>query len=269
MFRDLLLQENDIDRFLFHYTTRTIFFEKILLSHSISLGQIKYTNDPRETQRWTLKPVAKTVELYEEELDSENACVFFHDGLENRLKLGTRILCMTRDQISTDRRMWSRGFNHPRMWSQYAANHTGVCLVFDRKILTRHLQTSLNASGDLYLGDVDYTNDPLDDGFSFSFDYDEYLKVGLEHAARIHVARHYRRFFFHKAKDWSAEMEYRYVFHGPGASPLFIDFSDCLVGIILGDAFPYSELDAAYSQCQTQHIPTGRIIWGDGMPMLY
>ena len=48
------------------------------------------------------------------------------------------------------------GYYRPRMWAQYAEQHQGVCLVFDKEKLLKCFEKSLSAKGDLYYGEVDY-----------------------------------------------------------------------------------------------------------------
>jgi hypothetical protein len=52
--------------------------------------------------------------------------------------------------------------------------------------------------------------------------------------------------FFEKHSDWASEAEYRWVFVNPEPSPVYLDVSDAITGIVLGDAFPEARLDAVY-----------------------
>lgn len=61
---------------------------------------------------------------------------------------------------------FNRSYSDPKMWSHYANNHTGVCLIFDFKSTERIQLESLDASSDdkikqLHIKPIDYTSSPL------------------------------------------------------------------------------------------------------------
>ncbi|MCM1177186.1 MAG: DUF2971 domain-containing protein [Bacteroides sp.] len=90
----------------------------------------------------------------------------------------------------------SLGFDLHQMWGLYADGGNGVCLVFDKKEITRKL------SGDYLADDVKYVKEVTSDYFSETDTIDGVRKEIKEHRTEI---------FFNKKKEWEHEQEFRLI----------------------------------------------------------
>ena len=235
VFASMLLEPEELDRWCYHYTTRDTAIQHVLYNRTLKLSKFKYVNDPRENK-----------------LDGFSFPVIDHDDgsitIERSPSIGeasrlltsrTLVLCMSKDpRDASSHGIRRRGFRKQRMWAQYAGNHTGVCLAFDRLKLEAAIAQQIDAKGHLFFGDVDY-----DDGFktpheAFSLDPREVKTRGLDDILREKVQAYHRYFFFLKDPDWSNECEWRSVFYGESEQELYIEFRDSLVAVFLGADFP-------------------------------
>ena len=53
-------------------------------------------------------------------------------------------------------KVFYRGYTHPRMWAQYASNHTGVCLVFDKELIKISINHDFRNMGQLFEDSIVY-----------------------------------------------------------------------------------------------------------------
>ncbi|WP_411800844.1 DUF2971 domain-containing protein [Aeromonas caviae] len=63
------------------------------------------------------------------------------------LKEKTSLICFTKDKILSGNHLEDmplRGFCKPRMWAQYAGNHSGVCLIFDESLFSKFFHEQFN-----------------------------------------------------------------------------------------------------------------------------
>lgn len=146
---DHYLADTDVrhrDALLFHYA-KAESLETILASGNIRLNTLDGMNDPRERKDW----IARGLVVPEGDLDwamlAEQGAVA---GEPNRLlRLGARIACFTRERqplpgADADS-LFHRGWARARMWHQYAAEHTGACLVFEPNLSTQSTQPERSA----------------------------------------------------------------------------------------------------------------------------
>ena len=148
------------------------------------------------------------------------------------------------------------GFSRPTMWAHYAGNHTGCCIAFDKARLTQRI---MHESSDLFgdpagvaQGAVSYSADAFGGDASLrGINADEVRQNGPEIAVRDHFRRIGIDVWFQKHSDWSPEAEYRFVYRDPVSQNdmIFVDLTDCVVGLILGVDFRESHLGIARDFC--------------------
>jgi len=127
------------------------------------------------------------------------------------------------------------------MWAQYASNHTGICLVFDKEQFTQEVESQLGATGQILKGNVEYYDqgiarrlfDQSEQEFMINLDHLE--KVGKSRYVADHLSTHYRRLFFEKMSDWRDENEWRYLIHTKDSEPKYVEYRSSLVGIMFGE----------------------------------
>lgn len=216
------------DRYLFHYTSVES-AAGIALTRSLALSPLTPMNDPRESQVRqvaTMKVVRKGTagvtprerEAFETELWTRR----------RRVRLG----CFTEDRIEGRpghaEREDLRGYAHSRMWTQYAAGQTGVCLVLDRSQLLEAAHLAFGRR--LTHGPVGYV-----EGFDAALVDAETVDFTTPDVTRHHVERVLPSLLV-KNGDWRSEREYRVVVDDwdEGACLLPLD------GVVAGLAFGLS-----------------------------
>jgi len=119
--------------FLYHYTTAQTAAYKILTAMMLRMGSFQALNDPREAKTWPFRIYFRSPKS---NLRFQST---LFDEISTYITSKSLILYCTRDDPTVteqdDDRVLRSGCGHPRMWSQYADNHKGVCLVLDWKKL--------------------------------------------------------------------------------------------------------------------------------------
>jgi hypothetical protein len=86
-------------------------------------------------------------------------------AVDKYLKSAVRLVCFSEDQPDEHpefgideygREDLIKGWEHDRMWAQYAENHTGICLFFDRDKLHRRMEEHFSGGGTLVHGAMAY-----------------------------------------------------------------------------------------------------------------
>jgi hypothetical protein len=222
-------------------------------------------NDPRESKTWQPPLISDNLPSVEEHLK-----VMEEAG--RVLKDTCKVLCVTRDDPQAVRNLpddiFRRGFAHSRMWAQYAGNHDGVCLVFNKKQLNHRIAGELGQKAIIYHGPVVYRDERYaEDVRAFSLLYDEIISLGMNQYLNKHVAEHHPALFFRKGKNWESEWEYRWVLRGSDALDEFVSIEDSLCGICLGADFPSVYEPLVISACMEYKVRVYRVVWNNGFPM--
>jgi hypothetical protein len=134
------------------------------------------------------------------------------------------------------------------MWAHYGGDHTGGCIVFDKRRLVEKFTSNQDfGSPTMIIHDaVEYSADSFGGDLSLrGIDANSIRTQGVEKAVRAHFAG-LSKIWFQKHSDWGAEAEYRFIF------PDFldrewrdIDVTGCVVGLVLGMDFKESHLSVA------------------------
>jgi Protein of unknown function (DUF2971) len=94
------------------------------------------------------------------------------------------------------------------MWEQYADNHVGACLVFERARLTDLLMSYLARYGEAVSDEVLYSDRPRQGHeHARSLNATRLMEEGegdLEVGLRRHVSIHVGELFFRKLADWAS-----------------------------------------------------------------
>lgn len=235
---------------LFHYTTKERAIENILHGMTIRMGPTKATNDPRETDPWFFGMTVKD----EENAPSGEEFLKINQKIDRILKSSCLISCFTEDapdpfpELDPDlyhrKDLGPQGYEHDRMWAQYAGNHTGVCIFFDRDRLVRRMEEHFRGrAGRLLYGPVDYYSevDSRESPF-YELSYDEMRHVGVETYARRHQEAFARQLYLTKNPDWANEQEYRFVWidedEDEGNEAEYVPIEGCISALCLGAHFP-------------------------------
>ena len=256
------------EAYLFHYT-KAAGLAGMLESNSFRMSSLQGLNDPRESKPLNLgfstmggTPVPSPAEM-------GSALKEINLLLKEQVYLG----CFTaeRDALSDDGDYF-RGYARARSWAQYADNHRGACLVFDRPALMAPFTAAVEAhtAGAIALCDyVTYIDRQTLD--AQGIDTAQLRSVGAAGIARRWIEEKADTLFFWKNTDWQSESEYRLVSVGiSDRSAPTIPIRDVLVGIILGEEFPVEESNVIADRLRrlkiTEPLQIGRMGWRGGLP---
>lgn len=255
---------------LFHYTRRDTAVRHILPSASLRLGGLPHTNDPRE-----FEPVLFSMrdDVGGASLDT-NAFFGMIREADERLRSSCRLACLTEDRpdfMGTGVSSYGNGPARARMWAQYAENHAGVCLCFERARLLAAATADLQSVRGLQLfhAPVTYrTSVPTPEAVTAR----ELLRSRMERDPEAYIedllVEHVNEFFFVKNWDWSSETEYRIVVRGDTRAAEFIDVRDALEAVILGPRFPTAAEAAIAAECKRLRIRAHRLYWRNGQAVI-
>jgi Protein of unknown function (DUF2971) len=253
-------------QFAYHYTTSDAAFGHILPASRLRLSSLAKLRDPVENKDW--------VEQLWTGLSWPDEDVMRFDRLTKRPLTETKIVSFTLDAAaSNDAPEHARGYARPRMWEQYADNHSGVCLVFERARLTELLMVHLGQFGQAISDEVVYSNKPRKghvnarsvNASTLAHEGDGDIEVGL----RRHIEVHAAELFFRKLEDWASEHEYRFLALDDEERVVYAPYGDALRAVIIGERFPDWQLAAAARACSIAQVDLRQILWGAFPPGVY
>lgn len=258
----------DHSKYIYHYTEMEIAVQHILKTRTLKIGKLLNTNDPKESKSWKLSistNEGSKLRLYSLDDISEEAT--------RKLKSKVNVMCFSKDKPplsgSPLEDICKRGFCKPRMWAQYAGNHEGLCLVFERDKLHKAISGQFGESCDVYDGDVHYINRPVVDNFydgTYTINIDFVEKFGLERYLKAHIRTYFKRLFFEKMEDWKDEDEYRWVLIKDEECDLFVDFQDSLRGIIFGVSAKQEQIDSVVQVTKERNLTYEQLVWNNCAP---
>lgn len=257
------------DDLLFHYTSLNAACS-ILSSNKLRLSNLTNLNDPLEFCR----PNGFSFNGFE--IDMKKAVRELYESLKER-ENKVRLLSFCRDFFtegewdnknnqSFSSNLIFKGWARTRMWAQYADNHRGVCLVFDKsEISEKFKELQNNHTKILEPQKITYTND-----FSKVEDLmTRELNVKNSCGNFLHFCLDEERLncLFIKCEDFRDENEYRFVLINntlsSSAEDCYFDFGTSLKAIILGERFsPILKFSLP------SNIEQFKIIWNCGIPDL-
>lgn len=225
------------DKYVYHYTSAGTARDYILKNATLRLGSYTTTNDPKEAKQWEFGLGTNSNRDLAKYNHSE-----LSRWLSDELKRRTRLACfatdtgpLTGDHMSD---LLRRGFAKPRMWAQYAANHTGVCLVFLKSNLLAIAKQELE-SHYWMTGSVHYRNHDVVQGLDaheYMLDVDVYDALGPEAYTSAHAKQFHGALYFEKLEDWRDECEWRILAFANSPDEVFLPIRQCLAGVMHGDA---------------------------------
>ena len=258
-----------IPRELCHYTRKDTALEKILFTKKIKFGQFMFTNDPKESAGMMgafFLPDSKDPDIIS----------LAQDLRENSVRIRQeewKVLCLSRNRTERGVRSGlldtlSKGYCKPRMWAQYAENHTGICLVFHGKRLAEIIRHAFEQREGitLYHGSVVYKNfgtiipfPHIDPKNPHNFN---------ENEIRNFFHRNHREIFMVKNLDWRGETEYRWLIHSTTRNEEYVSIEGALKSVLVGMNFPDVYLPSLVNLCEQLKVPAGKVFWHDGMPIV-
>lgn len=184
---------------LYHYTT---FYSalNILLTQSLRFGHLANTNDIYEQYKNF---------FYAHGADQDIKDIFYREIAKYKQ------ISLTEDSSRENGR---KGFDIPAMWGHYADKGNGVCIVFDKKRLLRHVRHSWLKGQIKY--DREFDNNIIGEDVQTKNDITNFIKNKSD------------EIFFCKSEDWAYEQEFRIV---TKSSVRALDVSDCIMCVLTKD----------------------------------
>jgi hypothetical protein len=250
----------------FHYTTREAAFEHILPTQRLRFSAYEQMRDPLENRPWQF--VGAFFVDSEDPQRGERQYFEFTRGSHSVFRLA-HLLALTVDAqgYSADGEHFAKGWARARMWEQYAENHAGICLAFDRERFTANVEKDLHEQLGVrpYHRPVQYSETGGESHHHLSLGQ---FPGQVDNAfVEKYIEDHNDELFFQKTLDWLTEHEYRFVTTAPPDKPLYADYGDALVGIVIGWQIPDWERPAAIEAAHAVGIEAVEINWNMGQPL--
>ena len=274
--RMLSLSKSDLTRhfpinekqFLFHYTTFSSALG-ILLSQQMRLSPLANMNDPLEFEDHHNEPLVfdgfpsneyliSKISDYEEAVTEKEKSVrlasFSMDMPIFNTQKGGQENCYNN---------LSKGWARSRMWAQYADNHKGVCLIFEKDNLEKNFKNHFHSNScKTYCREVNYTNnlDPI--------------REALCQPCKSLLTPDKINFLFQKCQDFRDEQEFRLLLINSELKKINESISfpieSSICGVITGVRFPKEDKPALQQaiQCCNPEIKRFSLWWEYGMPQI-
>ena len=244
MFMKDKLIDNTIsdDTLIYHYTS----FNSacmILDTKRVRLSSLVNTNDPLEFMDKSLNIIEHDIHNTTRTIDCElNKSFVERQNIVRLLCFSVDFPCIgeEKNQEYTGNLLF-KGWARSRMWAQYADNHRGVCLVFDKDEFRKDFGKLRNDDIEIFHDQkITYTNNlsDLDENMTHVSNNDK-IDGSFEH---FYLDEKRRKYLFQKCEDYRDENEYRFVLadkklKSPNEEK-YVEYTTSLKAIILGPRFP-------------------------------
>lgn len=261
--------ETDRAKYIYHYTSAETAIKYILATKTLRFGSYSDTNDPYENKRWKFHFASYTENCDLSKMSFEEISAL-SEKLNDEIKINFFLACFSTDGRLTGDTVidiHQRGYGKPRMWAQYGDGHEGVCLIFNQRKLKESVLSTFQDSGVIMEGGVNYLDNKVVPNLNtspFGVQYEIFSEMGLEKYAWQHVRWHYKELFFTKNTDWKSEAEYRVAIHKPSKTPVVVDISGSLEGIVFGNNCDEKNISLIVSMFP--NINYEQIVWDNWSP---
>ena len=217
------------ENLLFHYTKHNTAIENIIPNMTLRFNSFTSTNDPLEFFNFHFTSITSSSYPHWGDLIIKGKGI---NELRNKTKFTS--FCIDKEYDKSYEIIYHRGFGKSRMWSQYAENHKGICIVFDKELLISSIKKQITDS-DLFYEKVSYDNQLKKLIASL-----ELTEKDADSSEKELFERSFKEYLFTKLKDFEHEQEYRICIldKSKDTSKIDIIIKDSLKAIILGVSFP-------------------------------
>lgn len=231
-----LLDPKDDEDLLFHYTKTEILIKYILCNKELKFSRFYSASDPLEFFDYTHTSIGPVNKNLANNLESE---------INSIIKDGFRVASFSKDTAFNSNQnsimYFHKGYARSRMWSQYADKHTGICVIFSKKILLeaikRHCETLYKKNYDLFYDSTIYDNELRELNSALTINLDEQQLNSFKR-----IKKYQKGYLFSKLEDYRDEQEYRIAVYNESFIEERSDFvlfpiGDSIQAIILGCNF--------------------------------
>ena len=212
-----------------HYTSLTTTIEHILFRSKLRLNRFKNSNDPFEYNEkfftYGFGRISNNNSVNKKAIGS-NICYKLKSYIDSALFIS---FCQTGLSFEKD----SICYLKPRMWSQYANDHSGVGLVFSKNELVKKIAE--NTRMDYCCGKIKYNK--------YDVNHDKYPSVEIPDECDFdidQILRYYKDIFVNqmllsKHIDYKDEDEYRLIQFDNDIDYSYLDISVMVKKIVISD----------------------------------
>ncbi len=270
-FEHLLTATRTRTPLLYHYTSRQG-LRAILETGQLRLNTLDRMNDPRERREWLADGIFPPPGLTPASLRNHAKVV---GQIHALLRLAARVACLTadrpRDRAGDPLAFFHKGWGRARMWEQYAQQHEGAVLVFERDALIMALDAGCKlGEGDVFSpSSMQYEDRRLSIPISGAYNTIEAINDVTSKGSSV------RDLFFVKNRDWEGETEFRILFvYGEEAAfahsglPLGVSYQDSLRGVVLGERWHGARWLAPLAKHRGIETSIVKCDWENGAPVI-
>jgi hypothetical protein len=260
---------DDLAGTLCHYTTADAAFEHIIPSGELRMSPYARMRDPLENRELSF-----AFGTSGDDAENDDALMDMVTDAIRQLRDRTLLLSFTIDSkqgYTDDDLPFMRAWARARMWEQYASNHAGVCIAFDREPALDHMTAHLKeVSPAVERGRVIYSPRGFRDTAAATVSLDHF-REDFDQSIATFVFSLARDLFRAKTLDWQSEHEYRVTIVTDKTADdgyLFVPFGDAssVRAVILGERFPEWQVPGAKWACEQVGVELHRLQWLAGLP---
>jgi len=269
MSNDSVLEHEDT---VFHYTKMHTAIEHILYGKCLRFSKSADTHDPREYKEWNFS--VSFIDKIDKDIanDTSMLTVEVYQKLEKIMRSEYKLACFCSNRLATlsdtdsdsflNNQTKRHGYDRLRMWSQYADGFRGVVIAFSAAALMKQLRKLLGQEVFIFSNHVNYVNNLYAKDLPIlMLNGNELREKGTDICANDYVKKNIENIFFIKDIDYRDEIEYRIVVHDPDDKLEYLDISNCVKAVILGDRFPLVYDKAIEDLCKELGVECKRTLW--------
>lgn len=262
----------DLTGSLCHYTKADTAFQFIVPSLTLRMSAYSRMSDPFENRELMFSGRSRTPKSEDDMRELHGPFVDVCESIQrvrNRMLLLSFTVDATEGYTAADRpfmHAWARA----RMWQQYASDHAGACIVFDRERTIGNITAELHQVGSPTSAEVAYSAQGFRGTSAADLNLDSFREDYSQKFGEF-VRRNERDLFFTKTLDWQTEYEFRItVFPNEPARDGYLSVSfggaKSIRAVIVGENFPTWQIPAAKAACDRHAITLLKMTWPGGRP---
>lgn len=258
-----------------HYTSHDKAIS-ILNGKRINFSPLAKCDDPRESKQWNFDLIGNDARFCaENNKEVRNA---FNNTIKNNSMIlsfcgwNDEKINFDNNQIAVFRQDYYRvGWARSRMWSHHGRNHTGVCLVFDRKQLEEQFNSAFETNKQKFNERVQYQYNLENFVRARKIECRNIIKHGVDKAVKMQIDEYFREYFFLKLMDYRDEHEYRLVVIVSNGNSIGLPIESSLKGVIVGIDFPSDKYKLIDELAQNRNSAAERyfLSWQEGRPQIW
>ena len=232
--KDYSMNDLDNNDLLFHFTSVKKCIEYIMPEKRLKYSHLIDTNDPKEYSPIYHKLRNISIDDWGDEKFNKVL-----NGINETAKKKYGVICFCsndypaiydKDGLKINNDIFLESWKRSRMWSQYAENHFGFCLVISKSKLSKQIDTEKNVFQPVIYRYLDFNSDIIND--LEKIDAND-IRGGIENECiDDYIEKNFKLLFFTKNVDYRDEAEYRLISKDERIK--YCDIKDSLYGIIIG-----------------------------------